>query len=71
MDRLSRTINPTCVRSRRAEASKELGKCPAELKPYYKTLLPENLGTHFRDWPAGVQMKYKCLSKSTASHMTS
>ena len=26
---------------------------PAEFKPYYKTLLSENLGTHCREWPAG------------------
>ena len=24
-----------------------------EFKPYYKTLLAENLGTHSREWPAG------------------
>ena len=27
-------------------------KRPAEFKPYYKTLLSENLGTHCREWPA-------------------
>ena len=47
-------------------------KRPVEFKPYYKTLLSENLGTHCRGWPAGKPMqKYKCLSKPTTSHMTS
>ena len=48
-------------------------KRPVEFKPYYKTLLSENLGTHCREWPAGkkTMQKYKCLSKPTASHMTS
>ena len=27
-------------------------KRPVEFKPYYKTLLPEYLGTHCREWPA-------------------
>ena len=37
-----------------------------------KTLLSENLVTHYREWPAEQPMlKYKCLSKPTASHMTS
>ena len=27
-------------------------KRPVEFKPYYKTLLSENLGTHCREWPA-------------------
>ena len=43
-------------------------KRPVEFKPYYKTLLSENLGTHCREGPAG---KKQCLSKPTASHMTS
>ena len=28
-------------------------KGPVGFKPYYKTLLSENLGTHCREWPAG------------------
>ena len=28
-------------------------KRPVEFKPYYKTLLSENLGTHCHEWPAG------------------
>ena len=44
-------------------------KRPLEFKPYYMTLLS---GTHCRECPAGNPMqKYKCLSKPTASHMTS
>ena len=45
-------------------------KRPVEFKPYYKTLLSENLGTHCREWPAGKKpmQKYKCLLKPTASH---
>ena len=43
-------------------------KRPVEFKPYYKTLLSENLGTHCREWPAGktnaeVQMLVKDNSK--------
>ena len=43
-------------------------KHPVELKPYYKTLLPNNLGTHYREWPAGkanveVQMLVEANSK--------
>ena len=32
---------------------RDWGKRPVEFKPYYKTLLSENLGTHCREWPAG------------------
>ena len=43
-------------------------KRPVEFKPYYKTLLSENLGTHCREWPAGktnveVQMLVEANSK--------
>ena len=43
-------------------------KRPVEFKPYYKTLLSENLGTHCRKWPAGktnaeVQMLVEANSK--------
>ena len=43
-------------------------KRPAEFKPYYKTPLSDNLGTHCREWPAGkanaeVQMLVKANSK--------
>ena len=68
MDGPSRTINPVCVQSRRARASKGLGKRPVEFKPYYKTLLSENVGTYCREWPAGeanaeVQMIVDANSK--------
>ena len=48
-------------------------KRPVEFKPYCKSLLSENLGTHCCEWPAAEKpkQKYKCLSKSTASHMIS
>ena len=44
-------------------------KRPPEFKPYYKTLLSENLGTHCREWPAEkkanaeVQMLVEANSK--------
>ena len=43
-------------------------KRPVEFKPYYKTLLSENLGTHCHEWPAGktnaeVQMHVEAKSK--------
>ena len=43
-------------------------KHPVEFKPYYKTLLSENLGTHCREWPAEennaeVQMLVEAKSK--------
>ena len=54
MDGPSKTINPACVRSCRAQASRGLGKKrPVEFKLYYKTVLSENLGTHCPEWPAG------------------
>ena len=28
-------------------------KCPVKFKPFFKTLLSVNLGTHCREWPAG------------------
>ena len=45
-------------------------KRPFEFKPYYKTLLSENLGTHCREWPAGktnaeVQMLVEANSKTS------
>ena len=41
---------------------------PVEFKPYSKTLLSDNLGTHWREWPAGkvnaeVQMLVEANSK--------
>ena len=43
-------------------------KRPVELKPFYETLLSENLGRHYREWPAGkanaeVQMLVEAKSK--------
>ena len=68
MDGPSRIINRACVRSSRSQASKGLGKHSAELKPYCKTLLAENPGTHCCEWP---MQKYKCLFKPVAGHKTS
>ena len=47
---------------------KDWEKRPVEFKPYYKTLLSENIGTHCRDWPAGannaeIQMLVEANSK--------
>ena len=44
-------------------------KRPVELKPYYGTLLPQNLGTHCREWSVGnaspeAQMLVEASSKS-------
>ena len=53
MDGPSRTINPACVRSRRElKQVRDWEKRPVKFKPYYKTLLSDNLGTHCREWPA-------------------
>ena len=49
----SRTVNPPCVWLHRAKQEMGWEKRPAEFKPYYETLLPENLGKHCREWPAG------------------
>ena len=49
----SRTVNLFSVRPHSAQASKGLDKCLVEFKPFYETLLPENLDTHCREWPAG------------------
>ena len=43
-------------------------KRPVEFKPYYQTLLSENLGMHCREWPAGkasaeIQMLVEANSK--------
>ena len=47
-------------------------KRPVEFKPYYKTLLSENLGSTAVNGQLEKPMqKYRCLSKPTASHITS
>ena len=53
MDGPSCAVSLACVQSHMAQASKGLGKHPAEFKPYYETLLPECLRKHCREWPAG------------------
>ena len=47
---------------------RDWGKPPVGFKPYYKTLLSENLGTHCREWPGGkanaeVQLLVEANSK--------
>ena len=68
MDGSSRTVNPACVQSHILKQVRDWGKRPVEFKPYYKTLLSENLGTHCRDCQAGktnaeVQMLVEANSK--------
>ena len=68
MDGPSRTINPACVRSRRAQASKGLGKNVQVSSSPTTILLSQNLGTHCREWPAAkasaeVQMLVEANSK--------
>ena len=47
-------------------------KRSVEFKPYYKTLMSENLGTQCLELPAGkANTEVQRLSKLTASHMTS
>ena len=50
----NRTINPACVRSRRAQASKGLGEKNVQQSLSLTTrLLSENLSMQCREWPAG------------------
>ena len=44
-------------------------KCPVEFKPYYKTLLSENLDIHCREWPAENQCRRTnaCRSQQQAT----
>ena len=39
-----------CMRPHSAQA-RDWEKRPFEFKPFYETLLSENLGTHCREWP--------------------
>ena len=57
-----------CAVSQSSSKVRDWEKRPVELKPYYKTLLSENLGTHCREWPARktnaeVQMLVEANSK--------
>ena len=40
-----------CAASQSSSKVKEWAKRPDEFKPYYETLLPENIGTYCRGWP--------------------
>ena len=47
-------------------------KRPVESKPYYKILLPENLGTHCHEQPAKkINAEVQMLVEPTASHIAS
>ena len=70
MDGPSKTINPIQDVCSLAELKqvRDWEKHPAEFKPYFKTLLSENIGTHCHEWPAGkasaeVQMLVEANSK--------
>ena len=57
-----------CAASQSSSKLKRLEKHPVVFRPYYKTLLPESLGIHCHEWPAGkanaeVQMLLKANSK--------
>ena len=46
-------------------------KHPAEFKPYYETLLSENLGMHCCEWPAGkanVEIQNMLVEANSKSH---
>ena len=51
MGQAEQSIQHVCVLAELKQV-KDWGKRPAEFKPYYKTLLSENLGKHCREWPA-------------------
>ena len=66
MGQAEQSIQHVC--SLRSKASKGLGITLTEFKPYYEILIPENLVTHCREWPAGtasveVQVLVKANSK--------
>ena len=50
---------------------KEWGKRPDEFKPYYETLLPENIGTYRRGWPDGkLVQKYVIYARQSQQQAT-
>ena len=57
MDGPSRTINPACVRSRRTQASKGLGKMSTWVQALLQYSAVSELGTHCREWPAETNSK--------------
>ena len=52
MSQAEQSIQHVCDRTE-LKLVRDWEKRPVEFKSYYKTLLPENLGTHCREWPAG------------------
>ena len=67
MDQAEQLIQHVCSLTELKQV-RDWEKRPIEFKPYYKTLLSENLGTHCREWPAGannaeVQMLVEAKSK--------
>ena len=48
----SRTVSSVCVQPHRVQASKGLGKNAQLSSSPTTTLLPANLSTHCREWPA-------------------
>ena len=67
MDQAEQSIQHVCGLAELKQV-RDREKRPAEFKPYYKTLLSENLGRHCREWPAGkanaeVQMPVEANSK--------
>ena len=67
MDHAEQSIQHVCSLTELKQV-RDWEKRPAEFKPYYKTLLSENIGTHCREWPAGennaeVQMLVEAKSK--------
>ena len=74
MGKAEQSIQHVCAVSQKSSKQDTGEKGPDELTPYYETLLPENLGTHCRKWPAGKNkpmQEYTCSSMPTASHTTS
>ena len=68
MDGPSRTMNPACVQSSRAKASKGLGKNVQLSSSPTTRLMSENLGAHCCEWLAGkanadVEMLVEANSK--------
>ena len=67
MNQAEQSIQHVCGLAELQQVS-DWEKRPVEFKPFYKTLLSENLGTHCCEWPAEkatveIQMLVKTSSK--------
>ena len=51
MGQAEQSVQHVCILAELKQV-RDWEKCPVQFKPYYKTLLSENLGTHCRKWPA-------------------